>query len=268
LIAGKYKTANEAVKGLRHLAEMTRSIRADRDRLMAERTTAPRPIEVASPPTREPIAELPISGKLDEVLAKIVEDGGTLDEDKVNSLRDAIREESRLAAQGVVSARDNESAKEAKMWNDVDSHMREKYPDSLRFTEEIALFKQTDALVGVAVDALISQGKAKEAAELAWTSYEKAVNAQVVAETRKDNEKKEITLEAAEAVRKEAVEQARKDAGVSATAAGGVHENPSAGVSHEELAALAAAMQRGDVGAAQRWRDLAFGQDLTGPLFD
>lgn len=267
LYAGKYTTPAEAAKGLAHLAAMTRTIREDRDRLLRERQTQP-VTAVATVEAPKTVPSLPQSGLLDEVLAKITEDGGTLDENSSKALKEAILSEATAAAQKIVSARDAAVEKENAIWNDVDTHMRAKFPESFKFTEEIALFKQTDPVVGAAVDALIASGKAKEATELAYTSFVRARDAQVIATVKAETEKKEVTLEAAEAVRKEAVEAARRDAGVSTTTAGGVHENPAVGISQDEIAQVAAAMQRGDPGAAVRWRDLVFGSELKGPLFD
>jgi len=271
LIAGKYKTAADAVKGLSHLAEMTRGIRARAE--AAEKQVqeyATRQVAPQNTPnvTLTPAQETVVESRLNAVLDGIAKDGGMLDENNTASLRDAIREEMKLQVTNALAARDAVVQKENDIWTDVDAYMRKNHPESVNFTEEMSLFKQANPLIALAIDSMIEKGKQREAAEFAWTEYQKDVNGKIATADRVSAETKEVKLIAAEEVRKEAVAEARKDAGVVTSAVSGTHENPQVGVDQDEINQLGAAMQRGDVNAGVAWRNAVFGSDLKGPLFD
>jgi hypothetical protein len=148
--------------------------------------------------------------------------------------------------------------------------MKKNYPDALKFADEIALYMESEPLIGSAVSALVLQGKKQEAAVLAWRSYETAVKAGNVQSTLDAARTKEVQLEAADQVRKEAVDKARKDAGIPGTSAGGVHERPSAPDQSEIEAAAAAMRAMGSTPgnpAAARWRELTIGRTLPPEIF-
>lgn len=275
LILDKYKSEPEAVKGVSHAVEMAKSalsraaeVEKENARLREAASKAPTYI----PPAVMPVTTtVPVtSANLKKVLAKIVEDGGTIDEAVVGDLEAAWQEEAALIAnetvRKVLLEKDTKISEDNKIWNDVDSYMRLHHPESLNFTEEIGLFTQTDDLTNDIVVSLISQGKQRQAAEAAWKNFRQARDMAELSTTHAAAVKTEITLEAGEQVRKEAVQQARVDAGVATTIAAGTHEAPNTGgATREEIAAAAAEMRAGN---GERWRALVIGSSLNDPVFN
>jgi len=269
LILGKYKDSFEATKGVANAVELAKTALRERDSAVTELNTLRRYV---NPPAQAPqttpftVPQRVESSELDKALAKIVEEGGTIDEDDVINLREAINKTSQNAAMAAIkefnefqqNAQDAERAK----WAEVDDHMRNKYPESIRFVDEISLNVQTDPLLKLTVDTLIRDGKHKEASELAYLSLKQKMDSQATQSAQTE----EIKLTAAEEVRKEAVAQARKDAGVMTTIAGGVHEAPQVGPTSDDIEAAAAEMRR--TGLGEKWRQMAFGRYLNDPIFN
>ncbi len=286
MILGKYKTEAEAVKGVSHAVRMAKdalaekaAVDAENARLRQELATRTAAVQTVAPGTQQVptsrVAPLEANPKLAVVLAKLKE-GEPLDENGLRALVDGVTDH---AAQAAQEAARNELATHAqradasaKAWSDVDDYMRREYPDSMRFTDEIGLFTQTNPVVGKITAALIRDGNLKEAAVYAWKEYAAAQGAQIATQQVQSDAKKEVVLEAADQVRREAVEQARKDAGVLTTSAAGVHETDNPGPQQDEIDAAARAMKSyGDAPgspAGQRWRELTIGRTLTGPWFD
>jgi len=270
LILEKYKNKEEAIKGVRHAVQMAKEALTQkemievenlrlRNELISRQTLSVQAPQLGLPETK-PASSLP----LDEVLSKIVADGGTLDEQDIPALRDSITEYAKSTAQNAVSEalkiRDDRLAKEQKTWQDVDAYMREKHPAALDFVDEIDVFIRTNPLINKAVNALINSNDHREAAELAWTEFDRARNAVIQANQTATNQVKEIQLDAADKVRQDAVDQARQDAGVFATVAGGVHETVKVGPTQEDIDAAAARMR--NTGLGDEWRRLTIGRDL------
>jgi hypothetical protein len=283
LILGKYKSEAEATKGVAHAVEMAKTALAQKAELEAKLAQMSQPTPQYQLPPQQTSHEVIKSPrmvvdntKLDTVLSKIVEEGGTLDQQNITDLREALLETSQQISaktvEDVLLERDSRNRQENDEWTKVDNYMRSNYPDALNFTDEISVFVQTSPFVNTTVNALISSGHKAEAAEFAWKEYSRARDVEVTAARAADNQVKEITLSAADQVRREAVEQARKDAGVMTTIASGIHETPPSGASPSEIENAAAEM--GMLGSAPgspggaRWRALTIGKDLRGPLFD
>lgn len=275
LIVNKYKTPLEAIKGAGHVVNMAKTALTRNAELEQEisrlRQIAPvsQPLPQPQSITPEPKKEIP-TGKLDEVLRRIAEDGGTLDETFTGELRDAFRDTAdaiaSAAVQKAMNERDVKINAETTKWQEIDNYMRVKYPDSLRYTEEIGLFIKANPLVDIAVGSMLANGREKEATELAYLQYVDARDKGVAETTKAEATTREIQLDAAEQVRKEAIDKARKDAGVATTIAGGVHETSTVPSTQEELDRAAAEMRR--TGLGENWRALAFGQYLTDPIFN
>lgn len=278
LILGKYKNESEATKGVSHAVAMAKdalnkaALLEEENAKLRESITA-RPVATFTPETKPLTTTAPVqSNDLDLILAKIVEEGGTIDELNVKELKDALLKTASEAAvtkvNQVLTEQDSAKKAEDAAWNQVDKFMRTNYPDSVNFTDEINLFVNTDPMTGTVVRTLLAAGKKEEAAVTAWQNYARAASVETNAKIRTNNIQKETVLDAADQVRKEAVERARIDAGVPTTTAGGIHESPEASTSREEIEAAAAGMAAGDVGSAILWRKLTVGRDLSGPLFD
>jgi len=272
LIAGKYKTPADAVKGAGHVVNMAKAAFNENDQLKQE---IARLKSISASPTPPPVVELrqPENKptELDAVLARIVQEGGTIDETNMPELRAAIVAQSKTIATSTVeeflAAREKQLSDNNQAWAEVDNHMRQNHPDSLKFTEEIGLFSKTDPLYGPAVSALIAKNELVKAAELAWRGFREAQAYQATTAKKADDEKKEIQLSAADQVRKEAVEKARQDAGVIQTMAGGVHETPPEQLDSEAELDAAAALMR-NTGDGSKWRAMTIGKTLSGPWFN
>jgi hypothetical protein len=264
LIAGKYVDVKEAIKGGVHLTHMAKDALAERDRL-AEQV---RSLEArfANPPAAAPaaVAPQPVQTTLasqaavdaaqvryDKVLSDISESGGVLDVESSKLLSKASRELAEATANWKVeerfAARDTAGDADRAAWRQVDSYMKEKHPNAERFSEEVAVFIDSDPLVKRAVQALLAQGDRQGATEHAWVSFERAHGAQVVAADHAKAEATEADLAAREQVRQEQLRIARKDAGVISGSAGGAgaHENKGAtGASREEIESARERMRR------------------------
>lgn len=290
---GKYDSATEALKGLGHLAQMAKTSFSQRDTALAEAArlrdeneklrTQPAASPAASPNTVtiSPAARAEADrarATYDQVLAKVVEEGGVLDEDSAKRLseaqRDLSRTEARLAAEETLASRENAKREDQEKWEKVDVYMKEHHPDSLTFADEIGLFIQSNPLLQEAVSALVAQGKEIKASELAWTSYSQDRGMTNAAEIRAKAAEKEAELAAKGQVRSELVEAARADAGVVTGSAGGqgIHQKTgTSGPSREEIAQAAAEMSRtGEAPgtpAAARFRDLIIGRFLDPAVF-
>jgi len=281
LIARKYKTPQEAIKGGVHLTHMakqafTRAEEAERKlaELSAENMRlrqAPAASPAAAPqpkPTEAPARALldQAQARLEKVLSDVAENGGVFDGETMKAFSRANREVADAAADVRVQERfaqtsEKESADRAE-WAKVDAYMKERHPAAERFSEEVALHLQSDPLLASAVNALLAQGNRTAATELAWTSFERSHGDQIEATVKAKAEDKESELAAREQVRKEQVEKARKDAGVIQGSAGGagIHQGGVAANSREEIEASRDQMRReGDAPgspAAMRFRQM------------
>lgn len=273
LYAGKYKTKGELLKGMSNVVAMAKQAFNERDAaIIRARELETTPRQPLTPPVTEtPKVEIPTaSSRLDEVLNQIVAEGGTLDEKSIIDLKTAIIEQNHIVAKQIVenmlSERDNKVAAETSKWNNVDAYMREKYPESVNFTNELGLFVRANPLIAAGVDGLIAKGREIEATEFAFLEFKKTHQLTQANEKLGIAEKTEIQLSAAEQVRKEAVDKARMDAGVVSTTASGVHERVDQGPSTDEVELAASEMRRtgdspGTLGGA-RWRQLTIMREL------
>jgi hypothetical protein len=264
LIANKYPSVAEAIKGGVHLTHMAKNALAERDLLLEQvRTLEAR---VANPPVAAPTAAAlkpaptaavsqtavdQAQARYDKVLSDISESGGVLDAESSKLLSKASRELAEATANWKVeerfAARDDAGNADRAAWREVDSYMKEKHPAAERFSEEVAVFIDGDPLVKRAVQALLAQGDRVGATEHAWVSFERAHGAQVVAADHAKAEATEADLAAREQVRQEQLRIARKDAGVISGSAGGAgaHENRGAtGASREEIESARERMRR------------------------
>jgi len=290
LILKKYKTFEAAVQGSGHLAIMAKQAFKERDEALA-RLSLPAPVIATSAPAASPAA-VPASksttstsrakldeaqAKLDEVLSGISENGGILDSEAAKKLSKAQREVADAAAdyrvqESRVQERTSQTEEQDK-WKAVDSYMVTNHPESAQFSEEVALYMQSDPLLAAAVNALLAQEKRLEATLLAWKSFEKTHTDMLSAEGRAKAEEKEMELTAREQVRKEKTIEARKDAGVIVGSPGGAgaHENRNAAHSREEIEAVRDQMRReGDAPgspAALRFRQMVIGPSLDPRFF-
>ena len=219
------------------------------------------------------LAAAPVkSDKLAKVLAKIAEEGGLLDAENLTALMDGISDQSNLQAASIVdaklAARDNAQSQQNAIWDAVEAHMTKHYPRSADFVDEMGLYVKSHPVLQKAVHALSAQGDHIGATALAWETFERTLppTSPAAAAEQAAAERMEVEGAAKEQVRKEAVEQARKDAGVSSTSVTGAHESVNVGPTADEIASAAREMNATGIGT--RWRALAFGKDLTGPLFD
>jgi hypothetical protein len=286
-ILGKYDTEQQAVMGVantvamakvafsraeeieRHNAELRREV----ETLRSRPAVAPTAASQASPePAPSRGTERVPDAKLDTVLSKLHE-SGTLDAEDLRNLVSAISEhsmqEARRAAREELDQRTTAARAEAERWGRVEAFMAEKYPESMDFTDELALYTKTHPMIAAGVQALIAQDKHEQATEEAWKLYaqENKISPKFVpAPATKENVEREIRLDAADQVRREAVEQARKDAGIvgAGTGARGVHENVNAGPSEDEYNNAVAQLNQGD---GRKWRALVFGDALNHPIF-
>lgn len=265
LIGKKYKTVEDAIKGSVHLVQMAKQSFTERDealrqlREVEQRGQTSAAVSSPAVPTTNPAVDASrasvaqAQADLDKVLAKIDENDGVLGGELAreyseanNRLAVATAQASMLEARDVLSAKD---VAEKAEWSRVDQYMAEKYPNSTRFSEEVALNMESDPLLLSAVKALLAQNTfdaKRQATELAWTAFERSHGAQLSAEERKTAEEKEADLAAREQVRQEQLAKARKDAGIVTGSAGGsgTHENTNAaGASREELEHLRARMR-------------------------
>lgn len=270
LYAGKYKTKEELLKGMSNVVAMAKQAFTERDAAIQRELENSRVTQPAPVVTETPIEPVVKSTRLDEVLNQIVAEGGTLDEKNIVELRTALLEDNHLVAERIVQKmlndRDSKAAAETSKWNNVDAYMRDKYPESVNFTNELGLFVRANPLIAAGVDGLIAKGREREATEFAYLEFRKTHQLTQANEKLGIAEKTEVQLTAAEQVRKEAVEQARRDAGVVSTTASGVHENVDQGASPDEVEMAANEMRRtgtqpGTAGGA-RWRQLTIMKEL------
>lgn len=263
LYAGKYKTPEELVKGMRNVVDMAKQAFTERDELrarLAQPTTVPAPSAPVATSVNAPTVDDGVHN-LDLVLNQIVEEGGLLDSENTGRLRDAIIKLTEDRAKNVVSAKDIEEAK----WLEVSHQMERKYPGSSARADELQLYVSSEPNVATAVAALLQQGKEFEATELAWRLMTSSSPSQFPAQT--PAQVNQETVQARGLVRQEAVDAARKDAGVFTSAGGGVHESTGTGPSRDDIAAAAAYGQQ--TADWSSWRRAALAQhlDFDSPLF-
>ena len=263
LYAGKYKTPEELVKGMRNVVDMAKQAFTERDELrarLAQPTTAPAPsapVATSALPTTVDDG----TGNLDRVLNQIVEEGGLLDERNSALLRDAVIKLAEDKARNVVNAQSTEEAK----WQAVSQKMELNYPGSSNRADELHVYVQANPSVSTAVAALLQQGKEYEATELAWRLMTSSSPGQSPASTPAQVQQE--TLMAQNMVRQEVVDAARKDAGVITTAGGGVHEAPPQYAGSDDVAAAAAYGTRTSDFAPWRRAALDKFMDFNSPLF-
>ncbi len=286
LYLNKYKTLEEGIKGSGHLANMAKTAfsreaqaiarlgELEAENLRLRQTpanfAAPQPAQPA-PPSRETLDAA--QARLDKVLSDIAENGGILDMEATKLLSKAQREMADAAAdvrvQEMFASKTNQEDASNAEWNRVDTYMKENHPDAERFSEEVALYVQSNPLLAKAVNALLKGEDRLGATELAWTSFRDAHGAKVTAETQAKDQAKEDELAAREQVRKEQLEAARRDAGVARGSVGGsgVHEGGGLRGSAEEIEAARNRMRLegeapGSPGAT------AFRRMIIGPSLD
>jgi hypothetical protein len=285
--AGKYTSKQELVKGVGNVVNMAKAaftraeaLQKELDELRARpavTATSPAPTpgvaQTAVADAKASLAAAPVkSDKLAKVLAKIAEEGGLLDAENLTALMDGISDQSNLQAASIVdaklAARDSAQSQQNAIWDAVEAHMTKHYPRSADFVDEMGLYVKSHPVLQKAVHALSAQGDHIGATALAWETFERTLppTSPAAAAEQAAAERMEVEGAAKEQVRKEAVEQARKDAGVPSTSVTGTHESVNVGPSADEIAAAAREMNATGIGT--RWRSLAFGKDLTGPLFD
>jgi hypothetical protein len=282
--AGKYTTRQAAVEGMAHVVQMskdayTRAEAVEREnaelrRRLADSLRQPPVVTPATAP--EGASPLPTRGdatkpspKLDAVLASLQDE--VLDGEKLTKLTAALREQAvedaRQAMRDELSAQQVAADKERARWMKVESFMATKYPESVKFTDELGLFVKANPLISAGVTGLMAQDRHEEAMEAAWLAFNKTHSGFIPAPATKENVEKEIKLDAADQVRKEAVEAARKDAGIigsGGAATHGVHESTQLGPSQEEMD-RAVALER--QGHGEEWRRLVFRDILNHPIF-
>lgn len=294
LIAKKYRTVDDAIKGSGHLAIMAKQSFTERDEARTELArlreenlklrTSPAPTPGAAPVSRANVAPLSraaldnAQGKLEEVLSSIAENGGILDAEAAKSLSKAQREVADAAAdlrvQEVLGQRDTAQVTERNEWKEVDDFMSQHHPESAKFSDEVALMLQSDPVLQAGVNALLAQGDKIQATVLAWKSYERMNTGALSAASHAKAVETEADLAAREQVRKEQVQKARVDAGVitGSTGGAGVHENSNAtAASREEIEAARRQMRiEGDAPgspAAMRFREMIIGPSLDPKYF-
>lgn len=288
---GKYDTKAEAVKGYFNVVNMSKTAflqaetqarqNADLQRALEELRRQPVATPAPAPqnsPTSSPSRgeKVVLSSTLDTVLSKIQENGNLDAEDLaslVNGISDHSAEVARRAAQEEYDRRAGLLKAEQDRWTKVEQYMAEKYPQSVDFADELALFVKTHPMIGAGVQALIAQDRHEEAMGSAWEMYLKQEGIKpkpapfIPAPANQENINREIRGDAADQVRREAVEEARKDAGIigAGNSVHGVHENAQAGAGQGEYDEAVARMRQGD---GTKWRALVFGADLNHPLFN
>lgn len=284
---GKYNSPQEFVKGVGNVVNMAKAAFTQNEALAKEvnelraRSAVPATSPTPSPGVAQStltdaaasLAAAPVkSAKLAKVLAKITEEGGLLDAENTAALLDGISDQSRLEAAQIVDERLDARAKardeQDKAWEAVEVFMKNTYPRSVDFVDEMGLYVRANPVLAKAVSALSAQGDHIGATALAWETFERTLPPpdDPNAEERAAAERREAEGAAKEQVRREAVEQARRDAGVSSTSVTGTHENTETGASAAEVADAAREMNA--TGLGHRWRALTIGKDLTGPYFD
>jgi len=286
-ILGKYNTPEEAIKGVGHAVTMAKAAFQQRDlaeaevlRLRTENLNRPQP--VSSPETvHQPFVSTPVShvgidaakAKLAEVLASVVENGGILDVEHATALSNAQSELSIAAAKFAQAETSHALNAERALWNHADDYMKKNHPDSMNFVDEIGLHIDSEPLLQEAVAALVAQGKADKASELAWTSYRRSAQLTAVSTATATAQHTENVLNANEQVRQELVDAARKQAGVLTSSAGGhgVHATPAGSSSQEQIAAYTDAMRREGMtpgtSSGQAFRELVIGPSLDPRYF-
>lgn len=287
LIERKYATVQEAIKGRVHLNQMASKAFAQRDDALRKLAEATQPAVSAQSPAPSPqpvavhqpsVAVQQAKARLAQVQARIKENEGilsdNLSEDFVSAntaLAEALADDRVSAA---LEARSRATDAETESWNAVDRDMRAKYPESVRFADEVSLLVQSDPVLGAAVSALLAQGKRLEATELSWQTYERVARDSVAATQRKADENLEADLTERDTVRKELRDKALKDAGVVTGSAGGTgaHENQNAALGRRESIDSAASAMRREGNApgsqaAAAWRRLVIPLDesIFGP---
>ena len=260
LYLGKYKTKEEAIKGVGHAVTMAKESFRQRDVAREEMEKLRRENELLrqQPPANAGVSQssnVPVvsraavdtaKNKLASVLKAIAEDGGTLDGENATRMLEAQSELARAEALYAFAETSQKTSAESESWRKADEYMKQHHPDSLNFVDEIGVHIDSDPLLQEAVAALVGAGKREKASELAWTSYQRAAQLATTTAVVTDAATKEAQLAAGGQVRQELVEQARKDAGIVSGSAGGqgAHEKPQSGPSIEEVDNLRTAMRR------------------------
>lgn len=287
LYLGKYRTKVDAVRGVANTVAMAKTAFTRSEEVTRENDTLKRELEqlrmrpVTTPVMAPQESQTPVPSrgngtvanpKLDAVLSKL-KDNGTLEAEDLTNLVGAItahaEETGRRAAREEFEVHTTAARKEAERWGRVEEFMTEKYPESVNFTDELALFIKTHPMIAAGVSALIVQDKHEEATAAAWEIFSKEQKIEPTfkpAPATRENVEKEIRLDAADQVRREAVESARRDAGIIGTVGGGrgVHENADPGPSEDEYGDAVARMRQGD---GSKWRGLVFRDALNHPIF-
>lgn len=288
LYLGKYPTRDAAVKGVAHAVAMAKnalSRSAELERQLQEERKQNEQLRnrpVATPVTtpQAPVTPAPSRGQegtpspvLAEVLAKL-QDGDTLNaEDLAKVLqadRESVLQQARQIAREEYEGRNAAVRAEQERWGKVEAYMAEKHPESVNFTDELALYVQSHPMIAAGVQALIAQDRHEEATEAAWAMFAREHDVKPAfkpAPATEETLKRQIQLEAADQVRREAVAEARKDAGVIGAGAGGhgVHESANTGPTQDEYDHSVALMRQGD---GRAWRNIVFGDSLNHPLLN
>ena len=284
LYLSKYKTKAEAVRGVANSVAMAKvaftqaettaqenaRLKAEVDRLSRQPVVTPTAALREQPATSPSLRDVEVDSKLDSVLSKLAQGESLTGEDLVDFKRAISEHAFKVAREAAREERESSNAavrKEADRWAKVESFMAEKYPDSVNFGDELALFIKTNPLVGAGVKALTEQDRHEEAIAGAWEQFAHMQSISPTAKTPSaEDVAKETRLDAADQARREALDIARRDAGIIGAGAGakGVHENAIAGPSQDEYDRATARMRQGD-GAP--WRGLVFRDILNHPIF-
>lgn len=293
LYAGKYTSPEEYARGLGHAMNMTKSTLDENARLNQQLADYAKQLEeLRQRPAIQPVAAPldasadastrgsdPMNPKLKEVLTSLEDN---LNAENLGILISAISEQNMQTARQVVQKELEERDKTARAnqnrWDKVDDYMSQKFPDSMKFTRELSLHRQSHPVIDQVVTALIEKNQHEAAMTYLWRDYATEVGLGVreapapfvPGAPTKENITKEIQGDAADQVRREAVEQARKDAGIlstTGTASGnrGVHETPQTEATTEQYAAAVAAL---NAGHGEAWRNIVFGRQLDHPIFN
>lgn len=268
LIAGKWKTPEEARKGIHSLIQLTKSALSERDQLRAKQMQPSAPSTPAAEPagTVSRAAPPEVSAKRDEVLTALKDRYGFEPED-LNALVNLVTDEAASKANSSLKAEQQQAEADARSWQEVDQYMATAYPEYASHVDAISLYLQKDNEVAAEVNALVESGNKKGAMRLAWLSFRDAMKLESAptppAEDPKAKEERELL--AREQVTKEERERARIDAGLVSSQMGGVHTPAAEGPSEEEVAQATRLFK---AGIKEPYLRLKFGSQLSGPLFE
>jgi hypothetical protein len=263
LIAGKWKDPAAATQGIHNLIQYAKTALTERDQYKQRTSTLEAQLRQPVPPAPavQPVepARADPTGRVEQRAAILqrLNSKYELEPEDTSALVDLVTEEARVAAKTVVEQNLAAANKVQAEWNSVDQYMKDKFPESLQFADEVTLFVETNPEVQAEVAALVAADNRKGAVRHAWLAY-KAEHPDTSATAQ------EQQLRAAEVVRQEEVDRARKDAGLISSQVSGVHQAAPAAASEEERQQ---AIRLYNAGVKEPWLRLAFGSQLQDPIF-